>query len=129
MAKTRIGNVSGAYDVETLHGRRATDRINRLVVGDILERLTWSAPDKTALIGMPGAFGSPRFSRLTYRDADEAANQVAHALLAAGLRRSDRVAMLCDNSVEAVITMFGIAKAGLVCVPLNPLFHHAVTAW
>ena len=127
MAKTRIGNVSGAYDVETLHGRRATDRINRLVVGDILERLTWSAPDKTALIGRPGAFGPPRFSRLTYRDADEAANQVAHALLAAGLRRSNRVAMLCDNSVEAVITMFGIAKAGLVCVPLNPLFHHAVT--
>lgn len=24
--------------------------------------------------------------------------------------------------------MFGIAKAGLVCVPLNPLFHHSVTA-
>lgn len=114
-------------DVETLHGRRATDRVNRLVVGDMLERLRWSFPDKTALLGWAGAYGSPRFSRMTYREADNAANQVAHALLAAGLERSDRVALLCDNSVEAVITMFGIAKAGLVCVPLNPLFHHSVT--
>jgi acyl-CoA synthetase (AMP-forming)/AMP-acid ligase II len=116
------------HDVETLHGRRATDRVNRLVMGDVLERLTWSIPDQVALVGRPNAYGSERFAQLTYREADEAANQVAHALLAAGLRRSDRVAMLCDNSVEAVVTMFGIAKAGLVCVPLNPLFHHTVTA-
>lgn len=115
-------------DVENLHGRRATDRVNRLVVGDLLERLTWSTPDRPAIIARPGAHSSPRFARLTYREADEAANQVAHALLAAGLERSDRVVLLCDNSVEAVVTMFGIAKAGLVCVPLNPLFHHSITA-
>jgi acyl-CoA synthetase (AMP-forming)/AMP-acid ligase II len=116
-----------AYDVETLHGRRATDPVNRLVVGDILERLTWSYPDKTALIAWSGACASERFSRMTYREANEAANQVGNALLAQGLRRSDRVAMLCDNSVEAVLTMLGAAKAGLVAVPLNPLFHASVT--
>lgn len=115
-----------SYDVETLHGRRAVDPLNRLAVGDLLSRLTWSHPDKAALVGWAGAFASPRFEQVTYREADEAANQVAHALLAAGLQRSARVAMLCDNSVEAVITMIGIAKAGLVCVPLNPLFHHSV---
>jgi acyl-CoA synthetase (AMP-forming)/AMP-acid ligase II len=115
------------YDVQTLHGRRATDRVNRLAVGDMLERLTWSFPDKPALVGWPGAYGSPEFARLTYREADEAANRVAHALIAAGLARSDRIALLCDNSVEAVVTMFGIAKAGMVCAPLNPLFHTSVT--
>jgi acyl-CoA synthetase (AMP-forming)/AMP-acid ligase II len=115
------------YDVQTLHGRRATDRVNRLVVGDMLERLTWSSPDKPALVGRPGSYGSAEFARLTYREADAAANRVAQALLAAGLERSDRIVLLCDNSVEAVITMFGIAKAGLVCAPLNPLFHASVT--
>lgn len=127
MAPTQQASQAVVPDVETLHGRRATDRVNRLVVGDMLERLTWSLPDKVALHARPGAAGSERFMSLTYRQADEAANQVAQALLAAGLRRSDRVALLCDNSVEAVVAMFGIAKAGLVCVPLNPLFHADVT--
>lgn len=127
MASNDAVTADSGYDVESLHGRRATDRVNRLVVGDILERLTWSFPDKAALIGWPGVYGSRRFAQMTYREADEAANQVAHALLGAGLKRSDRVALLCDNSVEAVIAMFGIAKAGLVCVPLNPLFHGSVT--
>lgn len=116
------------YAVGVPHGRRATARVNRVAVGDILERLTWSSPDKPALVGWPGAFGSARFASMTYREADEAANQVAHGLLEAGLERSARVVLLCDNSVESVVAMFGIAKAGLVCVPLIPLFHHTVTA-
>lgn len=110
-----------ALDVETLHGRRATDPVHRMVVGDVLERLTWSRPDKEAIVGRPGAVADPAFARLTYRETDRLANRVAHALLAAGLQRSDRVLLYCENSVEAVLTMIGIAKAGLVCVPVNPL--------
>lgn len=60
-----------------------------MAVGDIFERLTWSAPGKTAIIGWKGAYGSGRFARLTYGQADAAANQVANALLAEGLRRQD----------------------------------------
>ena len=29
--------------------------------------------------------------------------------------------MFCENSVEAYLAKFGIAKAGLICVPLNPM--------
>ncbi|MDR7254204.1 acyl-CoA synthetase (AMP-forming)/AMP-acid ligase II [Nocardioides sp. BE266] len=108
-------------DVESLYDRPATGRWNRMVLGDVLERITWSQPDREAIVGWSGAFGSPRFERLTYREGDEAANQVAHALLSAGLERGARVLLYCENSVEAVVTMLGIAKAGLVCVPLNPL--------
>jgi acyl-CoA synthetase (AMP-forming)/AMP-acid ligase II len=117
------------FDVESLHGRRATDPVNRMVVGDVLGRLTCSHPDKEALVGWAGAVGDPDFTRLTYRQADEASNRVAHALLAAGLRRSDRVVLYCENSVEAVLTMLGIAKAGLVCVPVNPLLAPDVLSW
>ena len=118
-----------AFDVETLHGRRATDPVNRMVVGDVLERLTWSRPDEPAIIGWDGAFGDPALARLTYREADERSNQVGRALLAAGLQRSDRVVLYCENSVEAVLTMIGIAKAGLVCVPVNPLLAPDVLSW
>lgn len=117
------------FDVESLHGRRATDPVNRMVVGDILRRLTTSVPDKEALVASPGACGDPRLARLTYRQADEQSNRVANALLAAGLRRSERVLLYCENSIEAVLTMIGIAKAGLVCVPVNPLLATDVLSW
>lgn len=97
-------------------------------VGDILERVTWSTPDKTALVGWDGAYGDPRFARMTYREADEAANQVAHALLGEGLEPGDRVLLYCDNSVEAIVLFFGIAKAGMVAVPVNSLLADDVLA-
>lgn len=109
------------FDVETLRGRRADRRWNRMSVGDMLERVTWATPDKTALVGWEGAFGSPRFERMTYLEADRAANQVAHALLEEGLEPGDRVLLYCDNSVEAIVLFFGIAKAGMVAVPVNSM--------
>ena len=110
-----------AFDVTSLRGRRADQRFNRTAVGDLLERLTWSRPDQEAIVGAPGAYFDPDFARVTYRQGDETANRVANALLAAGLEPSDRVLLYCENSVEALLAMIGIAKAGLVAVPVNPL--------
>jgi acyl-CoA synthetase (AMP-forming)/AMP-acid ligase II len=117
------------FDVTSLNGRRAAQRWNRVAVGDMLERLTWATPDKEAIVAWAGAFADPRYERVTFREADETANRVANALLAAGLERSDRVVLYCDNSVEALLTMMGIAKAGMVAVPVNPLMASDVLAW
>ncbi|WP_281690169.1 AMP-binding protein [Pseudonocardia thermophila] len=108
------------FDVTTLRGRRAVHRWERTSVGDVFERLTWSYPDQTAIAGAPGAFGEPQFARVTNRQADALCNQLAHALAARGLEPGDRVLLFCENSVEAFLTKIGIAKAGMVAVPLNP---------
>lgn len=113
MAEQRI-------DVDNLRGRRAVNRYERTSVGDVLERLTWSQPDEVAILGWPGAFADERFASLTYREADDLANQVAHALAARGFEPGDRVLLLCENSVEAYLTKLGVAKAGMVAMPLNP---------
>jgi acyl-CoA synthetase (AMP-forming)/AMP-acid ligase II len=107
-------------DVTNLHNRRAVSRWERTSVGDIFERLTWSYPDALAVAGAPGAYSDERFARLTYRQADELANRVANALLERGLERSARVLIICENSVEAFVTKIGIAKAGMVAMPVNP---------
>ena len=109
-----------AIDVESLYDRRADNRWDRTCVGDVLERVTWSRPDRVAITGWPGAFATPEFERLTYREANEVVNRVAQGLLARGLSRGDRVLLVCENSVEAYLTKLGVAKAGLVNVPLNP---------
>src|SRR6266566_2894088 len=91
-------------------------------VGDLIERVTWSRPDKLAIVGRPGAYADDGLRALTYRQADQAANQVAHALLASGLERVRYLVLLfCENSVEAYLAKIGIAKAGLVAAPLNPM--------
>ncbi|HUR73820.1 MAG TPA: AMP-binding protein [Sporichthya sp.] len=107
-------------DVTTLRGRRAVNRYERVSVGDVLERMTWAQPDKVAIIGWPGAYADEQFASLTYRQADEAANQVAHALAARGFVPGDRVMLVCENSIEAYLAKLGIAKAGMVAMPLNP---------
>ncbi|MDL5160161.1 AMP-binding protein [Actinomycetospora termitidis] len=108
------------FDVTTLRGRRAVHRWERTSIGDVFERLTWSYPDQVAIAGRPGAYADERFASLTYREADRTANRVANALIARGLEPGARVLMFCENSVEAYVAKIGIAKAGLVAMPLNP---------
>lgn len=48
-------------------------------------------------------------------------NRVAHALLACGLRKGEKVAILMGNSVRMVEAMFGAVKAGACVVPLSGL--------
>ena len=110
-----------AIDVTSLTNRRASDRWDRVAVGDMWERITWSYPDKEALVAREGACAYPENHRLTYREADELANRCANAMLARGLERGDRVLIYCENSVEAYVAKIAIAKAGLVSAPLNPM--------
>jgi hypothetical protein len=57
----------GTFDVESLVGRRNDERWNRTAVGDILERMAWSEPDKVAILTDPSAVADPRYATVTYR--------------------------------------------------------------
>lgn len=57
---------------------------------------------------------------IAYRQLDEKSNQLAHTLIDAGIERGDRVGIYLDKSIEAVIAIFGILKAGATYVPLDP---------
>ena len=50
-------------DVTSLHHRRAVHRWERVSVGDLIERVTWSRPDKPAIVGRPGAYADERLPR------------------------------------------------------------------
>ncbi|TQF69353.1 long-chain fatty acid--CoA ligase [Rhodococcus spelaei] len=57
----------------------------------------------------------------TRREVDAVSDRVAAGLLAGGLGSGDRVAVQLPNIPEFVFAYFGILKAGLVMVPMNPL--------
>ena len=57
--------------------------------------------------------------RLTYAEWDARATQLAGALLGLGLTQGDRVAVVAYNRLEWMELYAGLARAGLVVVPLN----------
>jgi long-chain acyl-CoA synthetase len=57
----------------------------------------------------------------SYQQVDEISGRVAASLLELGLQRGDKVAVQLPNLPQFLFTYFGILKAGLVMVPLNPL--------
>jgi long-chain acyl-CoA synthetase len=56
----------------------------------------------------------------SYAQVDEMSGRVAASLRALGLARGDKVAVQLPNLPQFLFTYFGILKAGLVMVPLNP---------
>ncbi len=70
-------------------------------------------PNKEALI-----FNN---QRLTYSEINNRSTQLANSLMELGLNRHDRVIIFLDNSVETIISIWGVLKAGGAFVVLNPL--------
>lgn len=62
-----------------------------------------------------------RSTTVTYRELDAAVSEFASAMLALGLEKSDRIAVLSDKQISTVVAAFGSMRAGCVFVPINPL--------
>jgi len=80
------------------------------LVHEWLRRSAKRLPDKVALVCAE--------KRWTYESLDQHTDHLAAALLDEGVRRQDRVVVLLDNSAEAVISLYGILKAGGVFIIL-----------
>ena len=60
---------------------------------------------------------------MTYRELDEASRAFAAWLQkVAGLKRGDRVALMMPNLLQYPVALFGVLRAGMVVVNVNPLY-------
>ena len=57
---------------------------------------------------------------LTYGQLDAASGRLSGLLVAAGVRRGDRVGVQAEKSLESVVALYGAMKAGAAYVPLDP---------
>ncbi|CAM5765450.1 hypothetical protein LMIY3S_01487 [Labrys miyagiensis] len=68
---------------------------------------------------MPGAeAASFENETVSYRDLDRRAGQVAACLAGRGVARGSRVAVLVDRSIDMLVALLGVLKAGCAYVPL-----------
>jgi len=61
-------------------------------------------------------------ARLSYRDLDAGANELAGYLCSLGVGRGAIVGIFMERSAEMVLAVLGILKAGAACLPLNPSY-------
>lgn len=68
-------------------------------------------------------------THVSFGELNRRANQVAHHLLALGVKPDDRVALCVERGVEMLIGLLGILKAGGAYVPLDPSLPRERLAW
>ena len=62
-----------------------------------------------------------RYEALTYRETRDEAYKVAAGLLAMGIRKGDRIALISESRTDWIISELGILHAQAICVPLSIL--------
>ncbi len=81
------------------------------LVHDWLGRSAERHPEKTALVFHDGHY--------SYDYLNKTSSCLAHYLLSIGVKKQDRIAVFLPNSPEAVISIFGILKAGATFILLE----------
>lgn len=59
---------------------------------------------------------------LTYRELNEKANQFANYLKSEGINKQDIVAIMETHSLELIISILGVLKAGAAYLPIDPTY-------
>ncbi|TWF80521.1 non-ribosomal peptide synthase protein (TIGR01720 family)/amino acid adenylation domain-containing protein [Pseudonocardia hierapolitana] len=74
----------------------------------------WAArtPDTTAVVFEGEA--------VTYAELNARANRLAHRLIAQGVRRGSVVAVVLERSVELIVALYAVHKAGAAYLPVDP---------
>ncbi|MBT3915850.1 MAG: AMP-binding protein [Rhodospirillaceae bacterium] len=85
-----------------------------MLIGEILSISTAAQPEKLAIVAGE--------QKLTYRELNETANQVANAIIDQGLNRDQNIAIFSANQFEYPAIYFGAAKSGAVLAHLSARF-------
>ncbi|MGZ6240243.1 MAG: class I adenylate-forming enzyme family protein [Syntrophales bacterium] len=81
-----------------------------MLVHQFLENSAERRPDHVAIVH--GA------TRVAYAEVEQTSNRIANVLMAQGIVRGDRVAILLENSYSYIAAYYGILKTGAITVPL-----------
>ena len=88
-------------------------------IGESLERTAARVPDAEALVSVHQGV------RYTYAELNDAVDRLARGMLAAGIRRGDRVGVWSPNRSEWPLVQFATAKVGVILVNINPSYRRS----
>lgn len=100
----------------------ATDYPRTATIHRLFEEQAAHTPEAVAVVLAGAGSATGREPSLRYRELNERANQVARALLAQGAGPETLVGICVERSLEMVVGLLGILKAGAAFVPLDPAY-------
>jgi len=102
-------------------------KAGRSTLDDVFRRAVARRPDAVALADPPNAKAvtGADARRLTYAQADRMITAVAARLRHLGLQTDQVVGLQMANTVDAVVTLLGILRAGMIAMPLPLLWRQA----
>jgi amino acid adenylation domain-containing protein len=101
--------------------RTETDFPKDKTIQQLFEEQVEKTPDKKALLG-PGLRPALKEERqiITYRELNAAANQLARQLRQKGIEPDSAVAIMVEPSIEMIIGILAVLKAGAAFLPIDP---------
>ncbi|NOX38151.1 MAG: amino acid adenylation domain-containing protein [Calditrichaeota bacterium] len=78
-------------------------------------------PDKVALVYYSRLGDQVIHQEMTYRELNERANRLAHHLQQKGVQTEDVVALFMDRSLDMLVAILGVLKAGAAYLPIDPV--------
>lgn len=90
-------------------------------IGKILKDRAFQSPDQEAIVS--------KKMRLTYQEYDQLTNQFAKYLLAQGVKKGDRVALVMGVSEAFPLSLMAVAKIGAIFVPINYTWKRELIYW
>ncbi|KPL00586.1 MAG: hypothetical protein AMJ91_04040 [candidate division Zixibacteria bacterium SM23_73_3] len=83
------------------------------LLGEVFEKSAKNLPNKLAL--------KKGDTEYTYAQVEDAVIKLKNYLLGLGLKKGDRFSVIGENRPEWAVAYLAIVRAGLVCVPLDPM--------
>jgi hypothetical protein len=108
-------------------GERKTEDLPAATLDDLFRRAAARRPDAIALADPTHreTFTDGPARRLTYTEADRAISAIASRLRTLGLQTDATVGIQLPNTIESVLAILGVLRAGLIAVPLPLLWRRA----
>lgn len=113
MHKGRCGELLNEAEKDVFAEMSANIALETLTIGQVLAAKAEKNGDRTFL-----TFTKDGRS-FSYRDLDATTNRIANGLAARGIGYRSHVAVMMENSPEALFTYFALGKLGAVAVPIN----------
>lgn len=88
-----------------------TDYPSDKTIAQLFEEQVEKTPDNIAVVFED--------KKLTYRDLNEKANQLARFLLANNAKIEDKICIILDKSLEMIVSILGILKIGATFLPID----------
>lgn len=100
------------YKIHTLNG--ANSNYQNKTVCELFEEQVIKIPDKVAL--------EFKDETLTYKQLDERSNHLSNYLIENGVKKESIVGIMASHSIELVVGILGVLKAGGAYLPIDPSY-------